>query len=77
MTITGSGGAQLWVQVWEYGNDNPGTYSICTQVPAPPATNDECTDAIAAPLNTTGDNCALTTSDTVYGATHLLLEQPV
>ena len=29
-------GSTVYVRFWEYGNDNPGTFSICAWAPAPP-----------------------------------------
>jgi gliding motility-associated-like protein len=40
-------GSTLWVRVWEYGNDNPGTFGICVKIPPPPPTNDNPCNAIS------------------------------
>lgn len=41
--ITASGlapGSTVYVRFWEYGNDNPGTFTICARTPPPPPTGD-------------------------------------
>jgi len=62
-------GATLWVRVWEYGNDNNGTFDICAYDPvvAPPPANDDCSGAYPLTMNTT--SCVATTAGTVNGAT--------
>jgi len=40
-------GSTIYIRVWEFGNDNPGTFSICVSTPAPPPANDDCAGAIA------------------------------
>jgi hypothetical protein len=50
-------GATYYIRVWEYGNDNNGTFSICASSPTPPA-NDNCSGAISL---TVGSTCAYTT----------------
>lgn len=61
-------GSTLFIRVWEYGNNNNGTFSICATSPvAPPAmTND---DPCAATLLTVGATCSYTAGTTV-GATN-------
>lgn len=39
-------GSTIYIRFWEYGNDSPGTFSICVSTPAPPPANDECAGAI-------------------------------
>ena len=39
-------GDTIWIRVWEYGNDNNGTFGICVTIPPPPPTNDEPCNAI-------------------------------
>lgn len=39
-------GSTIYIRFWEYGNDNPGTFSICVSTPAPPPANDLCANAI-------------------------------
>lgn len=53
ITLTGqTPGATLFVRVWEFGNNNNGTFSICaSQPPAPPANDDPCA-ATPLPVNT-------------------------
>lgn len=37
ISLTGqTPGAALWIRVWEYGNNNNGTFDICASEPAPP-----------------------------------------
>lgn len=40
-------GDTVWIRVWEYGNDNNGTFDICVTIPPPPPANDEPCNAIA------------------------------
>ncbi|HMJ47678.1 MAG TPA: SprB repeat-containing protein, partial [Ferruginibacter sp.] len=40
-------GATIWIRVWEYGNDNNGTFGICVTLPPPPPVNDEPCNAIS------------------------------
>ena len=63
-------GATLWVRVWEYGNNNNGTFDICAFEPvvAPPPANDDCSGAYPVTVNTTA-GCASVTAGTVDGAT--------
>jgi len=44
-------GATIYIRVWEYGNDNPGTFDICVTEPPPPPTNDDSCNAIALGVN--------------------------
>ena len=46
-------GDTLWVRFWEFGNDNPGTFSICAQVPPPPPPASSCQTAQAFCTSTT------------------------
>jgi len=46
-------GTTIYVRFWEYGNDNPGTFSICASTPVPPPANDDCAGAIALSIGTT------------------------
>lgn len=39
-------GDTVWVRVWEFGNDNNGTFGICATIPPPPPTNDDPCNAI-------------------------------
>ena len=55
-------GATLWVRVWEYGNDNNGTFGICVKYPGPPPAYDEPCNAVALPNATT--TCNYTTFTT-------------
>ncbi len=48
-TLTALGltpGDTIWIRVWEYGNNNNGTFDICVTIPPPPPTNDEPCNAI-------------------------------
>jgi hypothetical protein len=41
LSMTGlAPGSTIWVRFWEYGNDNPGTFSICARTPPPPPAGD-------------------------------------
>lgn len=41
LSMTGlAPGSSIWVRFWEYGNDNPGTFTICARTPPPPPTGD-------------------------------------
>lgn len=51
-------GATVWIRVWEFGNNNNGTFGICATLPPPPPTNDNCNNAIAATM--TNGTCANT-----------------
>ncbi len=47
-TITKTGltaGDTIWVRVWEYGNDSPGTFGICASIPPPPGPGGSCSTA--------------------------------
>jgi len=35
-------GSTIWVRVWEYGNNNNGTFGICVRIPAPPGPGGIC-----------------------------------
>ena len=51
-------GNTLWISVWEYGNNNNGTFGLCVTFPPPPPSNDNpCT---ATPV-TAGQTCNYTT----------------
>lgn len=63
-------GSTVYVRFWEYGNDNPGTFSICAQTyapPTPPANDNPCNATVAA-VNS-GTTCVTQTPGTVAGAT--------
>jgi hypothetical protein len=45
-------GSTIYIRVWEYGNDNNGTFGICVTTPTPP-TNDEPCNSIDLNVNTT------------------------
>jgi len=44
-------GTTVWIRVWEWGNDNPGSFQICAYNPTPPTNNDPC-GATLLPVNT-------------------------
>lgn len=48
----------IWIRVWEFGNDNNGTFEICVRIPPPPPVNDEPCNA--TPL-TVGTDCNFAT----------------
>lgn len=63
-------GATLFVRVWEYGNNNNGTFEICAHIPPPPPpppANDDCAGAFSATVNAA--SCTVQTSGTIGGAT--------
>lgn len=47
-------GSTLWIRIWEYGNDNNGTFGICASeyTPPTPPSNDNCTGAANVPVST-------------------------
>ena len=61
-------GNVYFIAVWEYGNDNPGTFDICISVPPPPPANDDCAGAISLTVNP-DQNCAVITHGTTESAT--------
>lgn len=60
-------GSTIYIRVWEFGNDNNGTFGICVTSPVPP-TNDNCTGVSTLTVNS-GENCLSSTSGTTFGAT--------
>lgn len=54
-------GSTIWIRFWEYGNDVPGTFGICVNIPPPAPANDEPCNAI--PL-TPATNCTYQTFTT-------------
>ncbi|WP_298303552.1 hypothetical protein [Flavobacterium sp.] len=68
LTLTGLTPAQIvYIRVWEYGNNNNGTFGICVTSPIPP-TNDECVTAETITVNPT-ITCTVSTTGTTLGAT--------
>ena len=65
-------GSTIWIRVWEYGNNNNGTFGICVTTPPPPPTNDEPCNAISLPVNIT---CNFSTFTNV-GATGTTVPNP-
>lgn len=69
--VSGSGltpGSTVYIRVWEYGNDNNGTFGICVTDPCPggaPANDLPCSaTALAINVNLSGTNaCATATSE--------------
>jgi len=59
-------GSTLFIRIWEYGNDNLGTFGICVTTPPPPV-NNECSAPTNLTVNT-GETCTTSTSGTTYGA---------
>ncbi|MBR9913865.1 MAG: T9SS type A sorting domain-containing protein [Algicola sp.] len=69
ITLTGrTPGETLYIRVWELGNNNNGTFDICSSQPPPPPSNDECVNAIGLTVNT-DLNCGNTTPGTTVSAT--------
>ncbi len=60
-------GSTVYIRVWEYSNDNNGTFSICVRTIAP-ITNDECATAIPLTANSSS-TCTSIGSGSVAGAT--------
>ena len=68
LSLSGLAAGVIYVRVWEYGNDAPGTFSICaTLPPAAPANDNPCT-AAALTVNPTFA-CAAQTAGTLTSAT--------
>lgn len=72
ISLTGqTPGATLWVRVWEFGNDNNGTFGICAYEPPPPPpppVNDNCNNATSVPVTPQGSSCS-STAGYITGAT--------
>jgi hypothetical protein len=60
-------GNTVFIRVWEFGNDNPGSFGICATTPSPPP-NNECSTSTTLAVNS-GETCTTSTSGTTYGAT--------
>ncbi len=54
LSLTGqTPGATLWIRIWEFGNDNNGTFGLCVSTVCPLLpTNDACSAATALTLGT-------------------------
>jgi gliding motility-associated-like protein len=61
-------GSTIFIRVWEYGNDAPGTFGICVTFPPPPPANDNCAGAVSVPVNA-DLNCGQTVTGTTQSAT--------
>ncbi len=61
-------GSTIWVRVWEYGNNNNGTFGICVTFPPPPPANDNCAQAVPLTVNPTF-TCTASTNGTTISAT--------
>ena len=61
-------GTTIWIRVWEFGNDNNGTFQICANTPPLPPANDNCSGAYPVTVNP-DYLCGSTTAGTVAGAT--------
>ncbi|MFN4026617.1 MAG: fibronectin type III domain-containing protein [Flavobacterium sp.] len=62
--ITRSGltpGSTIYIRVWEYGNDNNGSFGICVSSPVPPINDDPC-GAIDLNVNTSCSYQSFSTS---------------
>lgn len=56
-------GETYYVRVWDYGNDQTGTFDLCAGTPPPPPANDNCADASGIntlPFNSVGDATSAT-----------------
>ncbi len=60
-------GQTIYIRMWEYGNDNNGTFGICVTSPIPP-TNDNCSGATTLTVNPT-ITCTINTNGTTTGST--------
>jgi gliding motility-associated-like protein len=61
-------GSTIWIRIWEYGNNNNGTFGICVTTPPPPPANDNCTGAIPLTVNPSFV-CTASTLGTTVSAT--------
>ena len=61
-------GSTIYVRVWEYGNDNLGTFGICVTLLPPAPANDECSAAVNLTVNP-NLSCAAITQGTTVAAT--------
>jgi hypothetical protein len=74
ISLTGlTPGDFIYIRVWEYGGNEFGDFGICVTSPTPPPPpilppNDECADAIVAPVNPDA-LCTNTVSGSIAGAT--------
>lgn len=77
ITLTGqTPGATLYVRMWEYGNDNNGSFEICAHIPPPPPpppANDNCIGAYPTTVN--ASSCTSQTAGTIGGATASVQDQ--
>ncbi|MCP9753245.1 gliding motility-associated C-terminal domain-containing protein [Ferruginibacter sp. HRS2-29] len=39
-------GSTIWIRVWEYNNDNNGTFGLCVSIPPPPGPAGTCSTAL-------------------------------
>ena len=62
-------GSTLYIRVWEFGNNNNGTFDICVSEPPPPPANDNPCGAVSLTVNS-DFSCTSTTSGTVASATN-------
>lgn len=46
-------GETIWIRMWEYGNDNNGTFGLCISVPPPPPPSSACSTAQSFCTSTT------------------------
>lgn len=68
LTQTGlTPGQTVYIRMWEYGNDNNGTFGICVTSPIPPS-NDNCIGATTLTVNPT-ITCTINTNGTTLGST--------
>ncbi len=69
-SITRSGltpGTTIFIRVWEFGNDNPGTFGICVTT-FTPSGNDNCSGAVSLTVNP-NSGCVSSSIGTTTGAT--------
>lgn len=56
-------GDTIWIRMWEYGNDNPGTFGICVKAAPPAPANDDPCNAFDLFVSQAGD-CNFSTYST-------------
>ena len=67
-TLPLAASTQYWIQVWNNGGADEGTFDICVEEGPPPPANDECAGAV--PLTVNIDlACGTVTAGTTVGAT--------
>lgn len=68
ITANLTAGTTYYIRFWAWGGTNTGTFGICVTTPPTPPSNDNCGNAITAPVNP-GVICSSVVSGTIAGAT--------